>query len=269
MKHRWAIPFSIPLTVACVGAALSQAPAPVPSNLTFEVASIKPSRTQGPVSGIRPAPGGERYEAGGCPVKLMIQVAYRLKADQIVGGPGWMDSERFDMNAKAAKPSSSDELHVMLMNLLAERFQLKFHKEKKEMSIYALTVDKGGAKMTSHEAANGGEPWIDQKIETIVRVSMKATSAPMDYFAFRLSQIMDRPVVNLTDLKGDYDFSLDYTRDLPPGVPENFRLNGAPVDTSGPTVFAAVKRQLGLELKAQRGPADIFVIDHIEKLTEN
>jgi uncharacterized protein (TIGR03435 family) len=123
--------------------------------------------------------------------------------------------------------------------------------------------------VTPHEAANAGEPWIDQTIDRIVHVKMKATFARMDYFAFRLSQLMDRPVVDLTNLKGGYDFNLEYTRDLPPGVSENAQLNGAPIDTSGPTVFAAVKRQLGLELKAQKGPVDIIVIDHVEKPTEN
>ena len=239
------------------------------SNLQFEVASLKPTVAGGPIRGIRPAPGGIRYEAAGCPVKLMIQVAYQLKAEQIVGGPAWMDTEQFDMNAKAARESSSDEMHAMLIHLLAERFHLRTHLEKKEMPIYALSVDKSGIKMTSHPAANGGDPWIDQGMEGIVHVKMKATSAPMHYFAFRLSQMMDRPVVDLTDLPGWFDFQLEYTRDLPPGIPENARLNGAPLDTSGPTVFAAVKRQLGLELKAQRGAADLLVIDGIDRLTEN
>jgi uncharacterized protein (TIGR03435 family) len=98
---------------------------------------------------------------------------------------------------------------------------------------------------------------------------MKATSAPMDYFAFRLSQFMDAPVVDLTNLHGGYDFNFDYTRDLPPGFPEGGKINGEEPDTSGPTVFAAVKQQLGLELKAQRGPVEVIVIDHAEKPTEN
>jgi len=108
---------------------LAQSPATVPSDLRFEVASIKPSDGKGDLVGIRPAPGGQRYEAFACPVKLMIQVAYRMKAEQIVGGPPWLDTDCFDMQAKAEKPSSSDELHVMFMNLLADRLSLKFHRE--------------------------------------------------------------------------------------------------------------------------------------------
>ena len=133
---------------------LAQAPVKVPADLRFEVASFKPSEAAGPGGGIRPAQGGQRYQATNCPVKLMIQVAYRVKAEQIAGAPGWLDTDRFDMEAKAEKPSSTDELHVMLMNLLVDRLQLKFHQEKKDMRIYALTVDKSGPKLTPHEAAN-------------------------------------------------------------------------------------------------------------------
>ena len=94
---------------------------------------------------------------------------------------------------------------------------------------------------------------------------MSAKFSPMDYFAWRLGQSLDRPVVDQTGLEGGYDFELSFTRDLPPGIPEGAQINGAPIDTSGPTVFEAVKRQLGLKLTAQKGPAPVIVIDHIEK----
>jgi len=247
----------------------AQAPAETPPNLQFEVASLKPSNGARQGAGIRPAQGGQRYEAINCPIKLMIQVAYRVKAEQVVGGPSWMDTDRFDMEAKADKPSSADELHVMLMNLLVERLQLKYHHEKKDMAMYALTVDKSGARVKPHEAANAGEPWIDQAQEKFLHMKLKATSAPMDYFAFRLSQLLDRPVVDLTNLHGGYDFNLEYTRALPPEFPEGGKINGEDPDTSGPTLFAALKQQLGLELKAGKGPVEVIVIDHVEKPTAN
>jgi uncharacterized protein (TIGR03435 family) len=261
MRRIAAFVFFVPL--------LAQNPARIPPDLQFEVASFKPSDGQQPGGGIRPAPGGQRYQARNCPIKLMIQVAYRVKREQVVGGPDWLDTDRYDMEAKADKPSSADELHVMLMNLLVDRLQLKFHREKQDMKMYALTVDKGGSKVTPHEAANAGEPWIDQTVDRVTKVKMKATSVTMDYFAFRLSLFMDLPVVDLTNLRGDYDFNLDYTRDLPPGLPEGARLNGEEIDTSGPTVFAAVKQQLGLELKQQKGPVEVIVIDHAEKPAAN
>jgi len=248
---------------------LAQAPARIPPDLRFEVASLKPSLEQGPGGGIRPAPGGQRYQARNCPIKLMIQVAYRVKAEQIVGGPEWLSTDRFDMDAKAEKPSNADELHMMLMNLLVDRLNLKFHREKKDMAIYALTVDKRGPKLTPHEAGSAGDPWIDQNQARFLHVQMKATSAPMEYLAFRLSMLLDRPVVDLTNLQGGYDFTLEFTQDLPPGFPEGGKINGEDPDTSGPTLFDAVKQQLGLNLKAERGLADVIVIDHVEKPTAN
>jgi uncharacterized protein (TIGR03435 family) len=259
-------------SVVCVlGTALllAQTPVKISPDLRFEVASFKPSTDQRNGYSIRPAPGGQRYEAINCPVNVMIQVAYRIKPDQIVGGPAWMNTDRFDMEAKAEKPSNADELHIMLMNPLVERLQLKFHHEKREMAMYALTVEKGGAKLTPHEAANAGEPWIDQVMAPFLHMKLTATSSPLDYLAFRLSLLMDRPVVDLTNLKGSYDFTLQYTRELPPGFPEGGKINGEDPDTSGPTIYEAVKKQLGLELKAQKGAVDVIVIDHAEKPAGN
>src|SRR6266542_1672675 len=158
---------------------LAQAPPKVPPDLRFEVASFKLNTGVGQNGGIRPAPGGQRYVATNCPVKMMIQVAYRVKAEQIVGGPGWLNTDGYDMEAKAEKASTADELHVMLVNLLVDRLQLKFHHEKKDMSMYALTVDKGGHKLTPHEAASAGDPWIDQVQPKFLHLKLAATSAPM------------------------------------------------------------------------------------------
>jgi uncharacterized protein (TIGR03435 family) len=238
-------------------------------SLTFEVASIKPSPAGATIGQIRPSPGGERYLANNVPLMLMIAVAYRIKADQVIGGPDWINADRFDMNAKAEKPSTVEELHTMLMNLLADRFQLKFHREMKELPVYALTVDKGGAKLKAHTAENAGEPWIDAKTEQVVSVAMKAKQVPMDYFAWRLGMLLDRPVTDLTNLKGGYDFDLSYTRDLPPGIPEGAMLNGVAIDTSGPTLFQALTKQLGLRLEKQKGPVEVLVVDHVTKPTAN
>jgi uncharacterized protein (TIGR03435 family) len=263
MMHRITASFLVAATL------LAQIPSKIPPDLRFEVASLKPSKSGEQGGGIRPTPGGERYVATNCAIKTMIMVAYRLKAEQIIGGPEWLDTDRFDMQALAPKPSSADELHVMLMNMLVDRLQLKFHHEKREMQMYALTVDKSGPKMTLHESGNGGDTWIDQTESPFLHVRMKGTSAPMDFLAFRLSQFMDRPVVDLTNLRGDCDFSLAYTRELPPGFSGGGKINGEEPDTSGLTVFAAVKQQLGLELKAQKGPVDVIVVDHAERPSAN
>jgi uncharacterized protein (TIGR03435 family) len=257
------------------GLAGAQAPAPVPPDLKFEVATIKPSPPLQPntpgFAGIRPAPGGQRYLANQCTVKTMLTVAYHVKVEQIVGGPEWLGSDRFEMNAKAEKPSSIDELHVMLVNLLNERFHLKFHHETKELPVYALSVDKDGAKLPAPQTGgeDAGKSWIEQEPVNFPQMKWHATSSTMDYFVFRLSQILDRPVIDLTKLPGAYDFDLSFTRELPPGMPENAMVNGAPIDTSGPTIYEAVRKQLGLKLDRQKGPVDIIVIDHAEKLAEN
>jgi uncharacterized protein (TIGR03435 family) len=239
-----------------------------PKTLKFEVASLKPTQDTSGRGGIRPAQGGERYIATGIPLRLMIMVAYQLKADQITGGPDWINTDRWDMNAKAEKPSSADELHLMLQDLIADRFQLKFHRDTKELPVYVLSVDKA-PKMTPHEAASAGDPWIDQAVERVVQVRLSAKFCHMDYLAWRLGQLLDRPVINRTRLKGGYDFELSYTRDLPPGVREGALLNGEPIDISGPNIFTAIKQQLGLKLEPQKGPVETLVIDHVEKPAEN
>jgi uncharacterized protein (TIGR03435 family) len=234
----------------------AQSPARVSPSLRFEVASLKPSTGGGDLCGIRPAPGGERYLASNASLKLMLMVAYRLKAGQIVGGPPWLDAEGWDMTAKAERPSSADELHMMLQNLLKERFRLQFHHETKELPVYVLSIntseDKSGPRMTPHQPQNAGDTWIDQSLEGVVHVKMSARFTPMDYFAWRLGQVLDRPVLDRTNLKGGYDFELTYTRELPPDIPEGALINGNPIDTGGPTIFAALKRQLGLSSKRKR-----------------
>jgi uncharacterized protein (TIGR03435 family) len=237
--------------------------------LKFEVASIKPSQPGETRSGIRPAPGGERYVASNVTLKLLVTVAYRIKADQVAGGPAWMDADRFDMNAKAERPSSVEELHAMLQDLLAERFELRLHRESKELPMYALTVDQDGPKLKLHEAQSAGDPWIDQVQDHFPQAEWHATFAPMDYFAWRLSLILDRPVVDQTKLKGGYDFDLKFTQELPPNIQPGALLNGEAIDTSGPTIFEAIRRQLGLKRERQKGPVDILVIDQAEKPVEN
>jgi uncharacterized protein (TIGR03435 family) len=259
--------FALCLILGAPSLVLAQAP--IPADLRFEVASLKPSLPGAQQGGIRPAEGGARYVANNCSVKTMITVAYRVRDEQVVGGPAWLGSDLYDMEAKAVKPSTPDELHVMLMNLLVDRMQLKFHHEKKEMPMYALMTGKGGPKLTPHDAANAHDTWIDVAQEKFLHLKLTATAVPLDFFAFRLGTQMDRPVVDETGLKGEYDFTLTYTRDLPLGFPPGAKLNGVEPDTTGPSVFDAVKQQLGLELKAQRGPVETIVIDRAEKPSAN
>jgi uncharacterized protein (TIGR03435 family) len=257
-----------------IGLARAQAPAQDAGLLKFEVASVKPSPPEARGGMARPEPGGLRYRGTNLPLRLYISSAYRIKGDQVVGAPGWVDTDRFDIEAQAQKPSSLDEFHLMTRTLLAERFHLRFHFETKEMPLYALTVDTGspatgGAKLTLHDAANSGDPWIEQGMDMPLHARWTATSSSMELFAFRLASVMDRPVIDQTGLKGDYDFKLAYTMDLPPNLPQNAMVNGQPIDTSGPSIFQAVRQQLGLRLDPRKGPVQVMVVDHVEKPSEN
>src|SRR5690348_4760992 len=131
-------------SIACFAAAASVFLMPAirgqaPSGPRFEVASIKLSEPGQNMRGIRPAPGGQRYVATNATLRMMLLIAYRLKNDQLTGGPDWIDNEGYDMNAKAERPSSVEELHIMLQNLLAERFHLQFHRQSKELPVYVLS----------------------------------------------------------------------------------------------------------------------------------
>ncbi|HWE49247.1 MAG TPA: TIGR03435 family protein [Bryobacteraceae bacterium] len=246
---------------------LAQLPPGVSPDLRFEVASVKLAHGDPYTSWVRPSTGYERYEAVNCPISLMLQVAFRIRAEQIVGIPGWLDSQRFDMQAKAEKPSTADELHVMLVNMLVDRMHLKYHREKRDMQMYALVVSKEGAKLVRRESA-AGDTWVDLHGHNL-QTKMQGINARMDFLAFRLAEELDRPVVDMTGLKGTYDFEVNYTRELPHNFPEGGKLNGEEPDTSGPALFAALKQQIGLELKAEKGPVDVIVIDGAEKLHED
>jgi len=238
--------------------------------LKFEVASLKPSAPGTPGPMIRPAPGGERYEATAVTLKTMIETAYRLRADQISGGPDWMDRDRFDLEAKAEKPSSSAELREMLKSVLAERFGLRFRVEEKELPVYVLSLDPGGSKLTAHGAKDAAEARVELTPTQPLHLKVMGTAASMDFFAFRLGYLLDRPVVDRTGLKGDYDFVLTYTMEAPESMHEGMvGHDGRPIDFTGPTIFSAIRQQLGLRLEAGKAPLQTFRIERAEKPAGN
>src|SRR5579884_22415 len=254
--------FRVTATLCC-GVAIASAQAFAPTGtLKFEVGTVKPSVPGAPMTGIRPAPGGRRYSGTGVPLRSMLWIAYQVKPEQIEGGPSWVDTEPFDLNAQAEHPSSIEDLHIMLQNLLTEEFKLQFHYSRKEMQAYVLDVDKFGPKnMTPHPHPYGDNVLLDRYTEKLVHATWKAHCASLDFLAWRLSQIFDRPVINQTHIPGCFDFDLVFTRDLPPGYEEGEVFNGEPLDTSGPTVFQALRSQLGLRLETKKAPVETLVID--------
>jgi len=249
--------------LSCIAAA--QAPAPAaPQRLTFEVATIRlsPPGNQGYTKAL---PGGQEYQTRNMTLKNVMSLMYKVPERQILNAPAWFASEHYDVDAKADGSYSLDQLHIMYQNLLTDRLNLKFHKEVREGNIYALTVDKSGVKMKPNDSPE------DFKISAQPgpNGTMLGRRMNMEYLAWMLGSMLERderPVVDMTGLKGYYDFELAYLPELPPGF-DTSRLPPGMIDR--PPLFVALPEQLGLRLTAQRGPVTYFVIDHIERPSDN
>jgi uncharacterized protein (TIGR03435 family) len=230
-----------------------------PPDLQFEVASVKPAQpgAQGVV--LRSAPGHRRFIAANETLAEIVMVAYRIREDHFPGEPKWMAADRWDINTEAERPYSPEELRIMLLNLLKERFKLRTHFETKERPVYVMSVDKTGMKMTPDEIGNSG----DRSIEESGNRKWTAKFVPMDYLAWLLSVHLDRPIIDRTGLKGTWDFTLSWTPVLSAGPADDAG------DNSGPGLLEAVRKQLGLQLEPGTAPVGRLVIDHVEKPVGN
>ena len=237
-----------------------------PARLTFEVVSIRPSKAGQRGGGIKPQPGGQEYKAESVPVKLMISLMYKVPMRQITGDPGWLDNDPYDVDAKADHSYNLDDLHVMFQNLLADEFKLKFHKETKEGPVYALMLDKSGSKMKINESVQDFEIPIQGAPSGVI----VGKRVPMQYFSWWLGNAVlqrdERPVIDKTGLDKYYDFTLSFAPELPPDFPKE---NLPPGFLDRPSIFDALRQQLGLKLEAQKGPVEYYVIDHVERPAGN
>jgi uncharacterized protein (TIGR03435 family) len=252
-------------TIVCALCAIGLMAHGQDKRLTFEVASIRPVTPGGRGGGIKPKPAGQGYDAVGVPVRLIISLMYRMPMQHITGGPGWLDSDLWTVDAKADGAYNTDQLHTMFQNLLADEFKLKFHKDIKEGPVYALMVDKSGSKMKVNDSPQDFEIPI-QGGPGGVTIGKRV---PMEYLCYRLEQILrneDRPVIDKTGLTGFYDFTLTFLPDLPPGF-DKANLPAELLDR--PNIFEALRQQLGLKLEPQKGPVTYFVIDSVEKPAGN
>ena len=231
--------------------------------LSFEVASVKPSAPGGTSGVVRVQPGNQTYIARNMPLRVIMTVAYTVTDRQISGGPEWVASDRFDIDAKADRPRTTDEMHAMLRRLLEDRFQLKVRHEKRELPVWALVVNKGGAKLTEHDANDIDHPPFGPGPNGR---GLAGRNVSMPYFAFVLSRLLDRNVIDRTGLTKNYDMTLDFARDLP-ARPDGGQEPAAAQD--GPTIFQAVREQLGLRLEAAKGPVEFLVIERAEKPSAN
>jgi len=240
--------------------------------LTFEAASIKPTPPEERRGIVRQPPGGQSYEAIGASLFTIMTVAYTVTPRQISGGPDWINSDRWTIQAKAERRGTSDELHDALARLLEDRFQLKVRHEKREMACYILTADKKGVKIPVHDAGDLIHDPFGGRFEN-GELRMTGHNATMNYFAFFLSRGLDRNVIDQTGLTGQYDIDYHYVPDLPNGGrgPDGgpALVNGQPVAADGPDIFTALRNQLGLQLEKGKGLVDFIVIEHVEKPSAN
>jgi uncharacterized protein (TIGR03435 family) len=247
---------------------LGQSTTPRPKFDSFEVATIKPVDPDAKAGRYIIMQGNNRFVEKAYTLKLLIAAAYDLNPRTISGGPGWIESDHYDILAVTpgeVRPSH-DEQMSMLRNLLADRFKLTFHREQKVFSIYELTVAKSGPKLRPSTAAPDDPSAL---ISTVYpqRILMPARNATMSDLA-RLMQraILDRPVVDKTGLSGRYDFDLEW-------APDETQFGGevpvAPADAPSPPFFSAIQQQLGLRLEATRGPVAALVVDKAERPSAN
>jgi uncharacterized protein (TIGR03435 family) len=187
-------------------------------------------------------------------LKRLIASAYEVRDDQI-SGPDWLDSERFDISAKAAGPAKDEQLMAMLQTFLAERFGLALHKETREMKGYGLVVSKSGSKLKTAVDDGNSQTHNNNGRLTAQHVSMAQ-------LANVLSRGTGLRVVDMTGLQGVFDFTLEWDRSastLSANADEH------PPSDAGPSIFTALQEQLGLKLEARKLPVEILVIDHVER----
>lgn len=227
---------------------------------SFDVASVKPvtsaSGDREPID-FRVQPGG-RLIITNLRFNVIIREAFGVKGYQIAGGPAWMDTDRFDITAKAEGDPTRKQMMTMLQALLADRFHLMVHRETKEANVYSLVVAKNGPKF-KHSTAD--ETYIRLYRNTPVdqpgvSYTIGAQKASMALFAERLGAMeLGRPVLDHTGLDGEFDFKVEYATNDNPDV--------------GASIFTAIQEQLGLKLEATKGLLEILVIDHVEKPSAN
>jgi uncharacterized protein (TIGR03435 family) len=257
--------FSIALLCARVPAQTAVAPQ------TFDVASIRENTTSADGRHhIYNDPAESHFRTVNLSIKDVIQFAYGIPDSQILGGPSWLDSAMYDIDAKSdvsvdvrlkALPTADaqHQKQLMVQALLAERFQLKTHEETRQLPLFDLVIAKGGLRFQPDNSVGNT---VDTGRNRLHISGMQDTVAIL---ARELAQVLGRVVVDKTGVSGSYDLKLRWTPDnaSPP------MLNGAPDPNAPPDLFTAIQEQLGLKLESAKGPVQVLVIDHIERPSEN
>lgn len=300
MQKSWAVGIAMVPVMAAAQQFLPAAPGtPVDPNIRFEVVAIRPVEgNSGPIM-MRMTPGG--YESS-LPLGLLLRQALQKSDYQIVGLPGWIDSERYAIRAKAPEGTPPTANNVLLLNLLKDRFQLAMHLETRDLPIFNLVLARADGRLgpdlkpTSAEcqatiaeraaaakaaAGRGGPPPSFPPLPGPGEAmpcgfgrsnpgNMAFSGRTLPQFVLTLSDLARRPVIDKTGLSGMYDISLRFAADSAAAAGP-FALLGAPtptpVDPDAPSFSTAVQEQLGLRLENARGPVEVVVIDKIERPT--
>jgi uncharacterized protein (TIGR03435 family) len=237
---------------------------------TFEVATVKLNATGNPGWRLGP-PGRGSVSIDNLELKKIIASSFRIQ-DSMVFGPSWLDTTRYDIVGKGPDPKASNpEVWEMMRSLLADRFKLKYHVESRELPVWALVVAKGGPKLKNAEdgrcaaAIKAGQTCGDIEF---LRFGVGIYNMPIGALIGGLGRrLQDRPIVDKTGLTGKYDTAITW---MPDGVkPED--LAGVPKEQlpEDISMFAALEKQAGLKLEAQKSPVQVVVVDSIEKPSEN
>jgi uncharacterized protein (TIGR03435 family) len=225
--------------------------APLPS---FEAASVKRAPPPGPHYNSSMKLDRGRLTCTNVSLKKLIGRAYDLK-DYQISGPDWLDSELYDIVATLPHDTTGTDAIRMVRRLLAERFHLVTHHESKDLPVFALVVGRNGPKLKEVEFGAGNTSGRPGKLT--------AQKIPMTNLATFLSRVVERPVLDMTGLKGFYDFDLEWT-------PEESNGNTDADSVVGPSLALALQTQLGLKLDARKAPVDVLVVDRADKVpTEN
>jgi uncharacterized protein (TIGR03435 family) len=272
-------------------------------NLTFEVASVKPSPPPDPNGRVffgPPMGGPGTHDPGqitwsNAALRNVLMTAYDMQTYQVTA-PDWLSTARYDIVAKVPEGATKEQVAVMWQNLLKERFGMVVHRESKEFQVEELTVAKGGLKMKQTELPADAEPFTPDSVKPgkngtpdfsgtglIVLVSpgpdgpgrpggsahMVGKGLTMPEIAAKFSQGQGHPVVDKTGLTGRYDFTVEYTLDLsalppPPGLPPQPPREGVASDP-GSDLPSAIEKQLGLKLTSGKARLDVIVVDRAEK----
>ena len=221
---------------------------------SFDVASVKLNQTGGDSRRAGTSPGGT-FTATNVTLKLLISRAYGVAEAQIEGGPGWIDTETYDIAAKADTPleMSREEVRPCLQALLAERFQLTIHRKPKPGAVFSLVMAKNGPRFKEHSGP--GQAGINVSSDSGM-AAITGTKTTMTRLAEYLSSQAERPVIDNTGLQGEYDFRVEWATDEKPGSPR-------------PSIFTALQEQLGLKLNATKGTIEMIVVDRAERASTN